>query len=343
LHDAATLSALAIDIRSKLSPVERMGLVGHQWAAVQAGHAAIDSFLDLAAVFADETDHDVLAGLTAPLAYIEDQLLGRDEKYRGKFRNWVVGTFGPAWARLGWEAAPDEDEDRRLLRAALLRLVGEVGADPRVAAEAAERFPAYLRDRGSLEPNLADSLVAIAARNGDASRYEAFLRAVREARTPQERRRFQLSLGEFRERELFERTLSLTLTPEVATQDVGLVLVRLFGNPAARHAAWRFLRDHWQQLAERLPPMMVSRVIEATPSLGELRFRREVASFFRRHPVPTARRALEQALERFELHADLARRTRGRLRKWLDAKAPAESREGENRMREGEREGRHRA
>jgi len=318
LHDAATLSALSTDIRAKLTPVERMGLVGHQWAAVRAGYATIDSFLDLTRVFADETDHDVLTGLTAPLGYIEDQLLGRDDRYGPKFRAWVAGAFGPAWRRLGWDAAPEEDEDRRLLRAALLRLVGEVGADAGVGREASERFAVYLRDRSSLEPNLADSLVAIVARNGNASHYDAFRRAVQEARTPQERRRFQLGLAEFRAKELFERTLSLTLTREVATQDVGLVLVRLLGNRAAREATWHFMTEHWERLSERLPPMMVSRVIEATPNLGDLRYRRAVASFFRHHPVPTARRALQQALERFESNAELARRESKRLRKWLD-------------------------
>ena len=81
-----------------------------------------------------------------------------------------------------------------------------------------ERCGAYLADRNSLEPNLADSVVNLAARQGDANLFERFLEAARTAGTPQERRRFLMALGEFREPGLVKRALSLSLTDTVDTQ-----------------------------------------------------------------------------------------------------------------------------
>ena len=50
-----------------LSAVERMGLLGHQWAIVRTGRAKIDAFLDLAMSFRGERDPDVLIALNTSL------------------------------------------------------------------------------------------------------------------------------------------------------------------------------------------------------------------------------------------------------------------------------------
>ncbi len=135
--------------------------------------------------------------------------------------------------------------------------------------------------------------------------------------TPQDRRRFQLALARFRGPELVDRALGMTLTNEVATQDVGPMLIGALANPAGRERAWHFITRRWEQLARRLPPMMISRLVEATPALQTPGKKREVSAFFRLHPVPTARRALRQALERFDLNNDLTGQTASTLARWL--------------------------
>ena len=108
------------------------------------------------------------------------------------------------------------------------------------------------------------------------------------------------------------------LTPEIPTQDVAFVLMRLLANPAARQEAWRFMARRWTAIRRRVPPLMISRLIEATPSLRDPRYAREVAAFFRAHPVAEAKRALRQALEVFRLNAELRRRTAPDVARWLE-------------------------
>ncbi|MBI4517389.1 MAG: M1 family metallopeptidase [Deltaproteobacteria bacterium] len=319
LHDEGTLAALRAGNFTALTPVERLGLVGHQWAAVRAGHAEIGSFLDLAGSLGSESDFDVLDALASALRFVDDQLVPAVDG-GPTFRRWLAGTYEAAWQQLGWQAAAGETDDVRLRRASVLRLAGDIASSPAIVAEVPDRFAAYLRDRHALEPNLADPLIAMAAREGDGDRYEQFLAAVRQAQTPQERRRYQLALGDFRSPALIERTLELTLSEEVSTQDVGLLLVRLFANPGARAAAWQFLKRRWAELSQRLPPMMVSRVIDATTQLQTSAYKHEVAAFFRAHPVPTAARALKQALERFALNQELRQRAGKGLQVWLAAR-----------------------
>jgi puromycin-sensitive aminopeptidase len=322
LHDAADRAALLAQVTA-LGAVERLALLGDQWALVRAARAPIESFLEIAGALGDETDHDVLDGIAGALGRIDEQIVAPGGPEQNRFRAWIARRFGPSLERVGWTAAAGEADDVRLRRAALVRLVGGVAEAPAVMAEARRRLEAYLADRASLEPNLADPVVSLAARAGDAALYERYRQVAAAARTPQERRRFLLGLGSFRTSAEIERTLAATLGPEVPTQDVAFLLMRLLANPPAAAAAWAFTKKRWASLRRRIPPLMLSRLIEATPALREPRYGRDVGRFFRVHPVPEARRALRQALEVFQLNAELRRRTAPGLQRWLAASAAA--------------------
>jgi len=320
LHDEAELAALAGALDA-LAPVERMGLVGHQWAAARAGHASVDALLDLALSFGKERDPDVLVALRGPLelcARSAGRALGpaREAALRAR----VARTFQPAFAEAGWESAPHERDDDRLRRAALLALVGEVGEGKEALGEARERGVRFLADRRSLEPNLADAVVSLAARAGGEALFERYLAASREATTPQDQRRFLLGLGAFAEPKLVERTLELTLTDAVGTQDVAILLTRLIGNRAASEQAWAFWKKRFEKLRRRMPPMLVTRPIEALPALGTRAYRQDVAAFFRAHPVATGARAVKQTLEQFDLNLAFDERAKSEIARWLETR-----------------------
>ncbi|TMA37429.1 MAG: M1 family metallopeptidase [Deltaproteobacteria bacterium] len=320
LHDPADRGALLEDLAA-LTAVERLALANDQWALVRSGKTSIETFLEVADALGDETDYDVLDGLAGPLAVVDEQIVEPGSVEQARLRGWIARRFGPALARLGWMPAPDEDDATRLRRAALLRLVGGIAETPAVLAEARTRLDAYLRDRAALDPNLADPVVGLAARVGDEALYDGYRGLVSEARTPQERRRFLLGLAAFRTPETVRRTLVAALSPDIPTQDVAFILMRLLGNPAGRTEAWKFLTRRWSALRRRIPPLMISRLVEALPALREPRLGREVRVFFAAHPVPEASRALKQALEVFRLNAELRRRTAPALARWLAERA----------------------
>lgn len=121
---------------------------------------------------------------------------------------------------------------------------------------------------------------------------------------------------------MVKRTLSLLLTDSIDTQDVVILLTRMLGNPAANAQTWEFMKKRWAALRRRMPPMLITRPIEATPQLGSREARRDVAAFFRANPVPTGSRVLRQALEKFDLNLEFQTRAAPGLRRWLE-RAPA--------------------
>jgi puromycin-sensitive aminopeptidase len=319
LHDAATHGALLAHL-GELSAVERLALAGDQWALVRAAKAPIESWLAVVDALGDETDYDVLDGIVGPLAFVDEQIAEDGAAMQAGFRAWVTARFEPAFDRLGWRADSGEDDDTRLRRAALLRIIGGVAETPEVMQDASRALERYLVDRGALEPNLADPVVHLAARVGSLGRYRRYLEVIAEARTPQERRRFLLALASFRHPEAIREALAATLTPDIPTQDVAFILMRMLGNPAGRGQAWTFLTRNWKKLRARMPPLMLARLVEATPALRDARYAREVRAFFKKNPLPEAARALKQALELFRLNAELRVRARPGLERWLAAR-----------------------
>jgi aminopeptidase N len=308
LHAPDLLEDLIAGVES-LRPIERQGLIDHQWALVRSGHASLAGMLDLAARLGDDDDPDVLAAVSVPLASLCKRLAPDvAPEAEARLRAWVEVYFGGQVDELGWGPLPDEDDRTRLRRAEILRIVGVIGEASEVLEEATVRCLRYLDDRASLPPNLADVVVALAAMCGGPSIYDAFQIAMRRATTPQEQKRFLLALADFGQPELTDRTLALCVNDEVGMQDVAFVLIRLLENRHARERTWSFIRRRWSTLRRHLPPVLGNRLIAATPALLTPRHRREVADFFRAHPLPASERAVKQALERFDWYAGFRKR-----------------------------------
>ncbi len=317
LHDGDSLEALVSD-RTHLAPVERVGLVGHQWAALRANRAKLPDLLGVVSAYREEEEPEALEALLGPLGFLKDPVAWVEGGVvDSRFREWLAGTFRPGFRDLGWTSRRGEPDRVRLRRAALLRIVGGVAEDAEITGEAEEALRRYLKERRTLDPNLAGSVVEIAARHGSERLYASYLRQMKRAATPQERLRFEMALGAFRDPALVQRTLELTLTDEIPTQDVALLLGRMLGACHPREATWEFIQKRWEELAPRIPSGLASRLVLALPALHTRTYRREVAAFFRAHPVTTARRALRQSLERFDLDHELRRRVAPALRRFV--------------------------
>jgi puromycin-sensitive aminopeptidase len=322
LHHPRDLPAL-LHALPQLPASERLGFVQHQWALVRAGYAELDSFLPLLAALGSEQDPDVLRAVVGPSDFLVDDLAGyagRDA--RRQLQAHLASTFGPALSSLGWgngDAA--EPNDVRLRRAELLTLVAVVAEAEGVTREAEARCAEYLHERRGLDANLVSPVLVVGARHADAQRLATLLDASEQDPTPQARRRFRLVIADVRDPALVDSVLSCCLSARIPTQDVAFVLARLLRNPHAQAQAFDFMRAHWSELRERVPSMLVSRLIDALPALGGEQQRRAVMNFFASHPVPTATRALRQADERFRLDARFRKRAAPVLRQWLSAQA----------------------
>ncbi|MET0389963.1 MAG: M1 family metallopeptidase [Polyangiales bacterium] len=317
LHAASDLPAL-IEAFPELAASERLGFVQHQWALVRAGYADLKDFLPLSAALAHEPDADVLRAIIGPLDHLLDDVArSAGEKVHAQLQAYVIETFGPALEALGWDAGDDESDGERLRRAELTQLVAVLGESVAASDAIEERFVRYMDDRSAIDPNLIAPVLSVAARRADADRLDQLLDASEHDATPQARRRFRLAVSDVRDPRLASSLLLACLSQRIPTQDVAFVVARLLRNPYVQELAFTFMQERWADLRERVPSMLMSRLIEATPALRTEAHRRTLQQFFAEHPLPTAARALRQADERFRLDAAFRKRATPALRTFL--------------------------
>ncbi len=303
------LRRLTADLRAaQLSPVERYNLVSDTWAAVWAGLAPVDDFVDLARLFGDEEDPTVWSAVVAPFSLME-RALPADR--REGLQDFVRRLAGPAFARLGWTASPGEGEKLPTLRALLLGTLGTVGADPDIRWRAGELHAVYLSDRSAVDADLAPALVAIAAHTGGEAEYQQFLDRYRNPATPQEEVRYLMALASFGHEGLLHRTLDMAAT-EVRTQNAPFVINAALANREHGDKAWAWLKERWGSLLEKFPDNSHARMIESISTLpAELAG--DVRAFLSAHPVKAGQKTVEQTLERLDVNVAFRRREGERL------------------------------
>jgi puromycin-sensitive aminopeptidase len=297
---------------SELTPLERSNLVADTWATTLAGHATLEEFLLLAAKLGLEPDPTPWSPVASAL------LLGHrltSEADRPALQEAVGALFGPQHAHLGFEARPGEGDRTPTLRSLAIQLLGTVGADAGVRAEAARRFDASPIAGGS-EPIPADiegATLAVVAQLLRAGDYDALLARYRSAPTPQQELRSLQALAVFPDIDLAERTFDLALT-EVRSQNGFIVIGALLANPVAGPTVWGRMTAVWDQMIERFPKNAHSRMAESIPALcGDAELARQVVEFLRAHPLASGPRRVEQSIERLGVNVAFAARERDRL------------------------------
>ncbi len=321
----ALLAGLLDHALPRLTPAERMALLEDQWALVRNGTSDIARFLRVLTAFGGECDFAVVDAIAGRLDFLGYRLV--EEGDRPAFGRRVARLLGPRLAELGWEPAPGEDQATGARRATVVAALGDTARLPEVLAEAERRQPAEAKDPRAIDPNLAGVIVRLAARRGNAARFDAYLATYRARKAahapPQESARYLYALAVFEAPDLVCRVLDLCLEGDVVPQEqLGIVLQQLLGQRAAREETWRFVKANWKAIQSKLGPMGLSRLVRATAGLP-VELRDDVAAFFAANPVEEAKRALAQALESLDLDAELKRREGGRLAAWLREQVPA--------------------
>jgi aminopeptidase N len=312
------------DRLDELTALERANLLSDTWATTLAGHSTLQDFLGLASRLGLEPDPAPWSAVGAALTLTNRVA---DEADRPALHEAVAALVGPTFSRLGFEATAEDGERTPSLRSLAISLLGTIGADDAVRAEAARRFDASPLGGGSGAPIPADiepatlAVVAELVRPGD---YDALLERYRTAATPQEEMRSLAALAVFPDVDLCLRTFDLAMT-EVRSQNGFMVIGSLLTNRVGNQAVWTRLTESWDAVLERFPKNAPPRIIEAIPALcADEALAARVIAFLDDHPLSSGPRRVAQSIERLRVNVAFGARERDRLGATLrSAAAPA--------------------
>jgi puromycin-sensitive aminopeptidase len=307
-YDDALLGRLTSRLQ-ELAPGERQILVDDAWAAAVAARATVTDFLDVAARYRDETAPSVWQTIMTGLAWCDRFV---DGEPRERFRDFVRTLVRPALDRLGWDPRPTDGELDRELRGELIRTLGILGDDPETQAMAREA-EGLSRSGGSVDASVAAAAVDVVAFAGGEEAFEAFRARMHDAPTPQEEDRYRTALARFRDPALMERLLSLAVSGEVRPQDAPFLLSRAEANRDLGPIAWRYVRDHWDELVPTFAASNVIHLAVGARTITDPEVVAEVQAFFGEHDIPQNHLSLVQAMERQRMMAAMRERASGEL------------------------------
>jgi hypothetical protein len=309
-----------LDGFKQLTPEERLTFLSDVSTLVWKGTLPVENGLALLLKVKGEEDTIVATSLSSKFYRYKHYMNAATEPAYEKF---VRANLLPVKKKLGWEEHKNEEETVKDLRAEVISVLGTVGQDTATMGEAAELFAKYLKDKQSVSPNIIGSVLKIVAYNGGENEYEQIKTGWKKAANPQEEKRFLFALSAFRRPELAGKTLELALTPEVRATDSVTLLSALLSDKDTNDLAWKFVREHWNELSKKFPPRFNKRIAGSCSSFDTAEKEKELQSFFSTHPMEAAKSAVARMLE--EVHVGVLYRQRNEelIRKWVSKQAEA--------------------
>jgi len=308
------LKKVADAAEQQLNVPERIALVEDTWALTHAGKASVADFLDLTQHLRGDENRHIVGLLARHLEYIGDSLVSSSHKE--PYRVTVRAQFAPLAKTLGWSARANDTDEQKALRANLLATLGSAG-DPDAVAASRKIVEQYMQNPTSADGTISGSAFTVAAENGDQAFYDQLTNALANAKTGDEYNHYLYALAAFRESDLVQHTIGLVDQGRVRQQDYPRFFGALLSNSASRDSAWKYLKDHWEDMAQKVTSFGGAGAVSALGNSCSAEMRDDVKQFFTNHPAPGAQRTVQQSLERIDGCIDFRRRQGSNFQNWV--------------------------
>ena len=233
-----------------LPVAERLAALDDAQGLSEAGDLPLAEMLDLVQAQAGQADRRVVELAAGVLAAARPLVAPADQA--GYAARWQA-ALGDRARRLGWLARPEDSDDDRLLRHALLPALAGLGQDAGLRAQAADLARRWLTDRTSLPTAQREAVLQGAALSDDATLFDALQDALLASSDRPERQDLLRALGHFRAPALAERARLLLLHPQLDIREARRpLMLAQAADGATRLDLLRFVQAQHAELVQRL-------------------------------------------------------------------------------------------
>ena len=271
--------------KSRLSPLDKWGLISDAKALLLSGRMPIREYLSLLERFRKDEEY-------LPMFEISDQLeflhVLAPEKMRDTSRRFHTDQLKTLQAKT--------DENSMMLKgivAGRLTLI-----DDAYAKEQGSK----IKDLASVDPDTKRPVVMGYARSSND--YNGLIDRFKKSATDEERLRYLEGLASFNKPDLVAKALEFSLTGQVKKQDVRNIVAYSTSNADARSVTWEWFKTNIEKLEKMYEgTAQLSSIMRAYISIVGVGHVDEAESLFNRYPVPAA----DATLERLRIYDRLAR------------------------------------
>lgn len=279
----------------KLSARDRLGVIRDLFALSEAGVIPTTDALEFLPNYKAETNYSVWLEIAMGLARLE-QLLARRSLGTVGLDRLVIELFSPTMKRLGWSTRESDSHGDTLLRSLAISRLGRSG-HKKIIAEARKRFKS-----NRINPDIRGAMYAVVATNGGMKQYNEFIKKYKAESLHEEKNRLGGALGDFKNPKILKLACDFAMSKHVRTQDTVGIISSVGANPMGRDIWWSFIQKNWKTLVSRYGEggHTLSRLIKAITGSAEEHHLKSFKKFFKTHPAPGAKRAIDQVQERLE-------------------------------------------
>ncbi|KAF2710575.1 hypothetical protein K504DRAFT_405903 [Pleomassaria siparia CBS 279.74] len=315
------LAKLGVAAKGGLLSVEdRAGMIADAGALATSGYQKTSGLLSLLDSFKSESEFVVWQEISSRIGALRSAWTFEDQDVRDALKTFQLQLTKDKAHEIGWTFTENDGHIEQQFKAMMFGIAG-ISKDEVIVKAAFDMFNKFKAgDRTAIHPNIRGSVYAMALSNGGKEEYDVILEEYRSAKTSDERNTALRSLGRAKTPELIQRTLALSLSPEVKGQDIYLPISALRTHAEGITALWQWVKDNWAELEKRLPPSlsMLSSVVSITTSSFTRRQQIEdIESFFAGKSTKGFDKALAQSCDAISAKAAWIERDSEDVKTWL--------------------------
>jgi len=313
-YGEAAFRQLAAQLKS-LPALDRLRLLSDTFALVLAGRADITRYLELVGKLGDEADRTIWDQVIGSLRVVGD-LLDKAEE-RAAFDRFVVQVLERPFARVGWDARPDEPLDSRPHRRSLIDALGRAGHQA-VVREAQARFAAS--SRTPIDAAIRPAVLNVVGRYADEPTFKALLVSMRTATEVEHKWQAQSALRQMRDARLLRQFMEVMMTDELPPGEAVFNLTHVGTDSDRVEFGWQFVLERLPDILAKASPRQRRHVLpDAAAGFSDAGHADQLVSLTRARLGPPALYQAEKTADWIRLKAAVKEREAARLVAWARA------------------------
>ena len=243
-YDETSWKLLVADL-PKLSVPDRVNLLSDAWALVQANRAPLSLYLDLVEKLPTKTELAEREQIMHVFDF-NNRLLAKTPQ-REQFQKYARLILRPSFDAVGWDPKSGEPVKIALLRASLIKALGDLD-DKEIVAGCQDRFQKYVADPKSLAPDLRSAVLSVVGRYADDTTWNKLHDLGQKTTSIEEKSNYYNALAAAIDPKLAARTLEISLGDELPTSRATFLVSRVARESEQPEIAWTFAKAHMKQL-----------------------------------------------------------------------------------------------
>ena len=252
--EGPAMTRLANEATRVLTPRERYGFLLNAYALLKGGAIRGDEYARLLVGFGDDPDPAVVSAVTEGVGAVHEYYVTED--LRRPFADYIRRVLGGSLTRIGLDAKPSEPASVSSLRPELFATLADLGQDSKLRAYARVQTDRYLAGE-RVDPSMQGPALRVAALDGDAALFDAFIKKFESDPVPSERGRLLAAIGSFEASDLRARSFDYVLKGPLKPQELNYLIRSLGSRPEHEEEVWTWVTTHYDQIVKRIPSLYV--------------------------------------------------------------------------------------